>query len=380
MEREQHTVITEGATLTMGEELFKPSPTTQDIVGCCGNLYIESLNTFIFALMFSSEVGVYDGRQGIPGEPPTLLAEGLTKGFERRLKLFRNLPNLVITVPDTLTKRFKDVAKHIATINATFLGCSNQWKHHLIREVWMFSLKEAKDKGIHQSEARLDNSLDSKAELETLLSSDYVEAMHTAVRKSIGNRTPRSEFLIPFIKKNTVAHIGAHLAYDTALHFRNDLGENRSLIPHPTRQTLIRGSVEPLIDFAIPPVLYQIVMIQGAKSTDDLRQKLGNYAESPDIIGIQRMLAEALAASDSERKALLSKLTTTTNEILAGISTPSVADEAIRKLAIMRATYLARESAFSTKLRKIFPTLAKPAPHSTIRRHGSDNNGMRKSE
>jgi len=362
MEREQHTIITEGATLTMGEELFKPSPTTQDIVGCCGNLYLDSLNTFIFALVFSSEIGVYDGRQGIPGETPTLAAEGLTNGFEKRLRVFGNLPNLVVTVPDTLTKRSSDVAAHIATINATFRGCSNEWEHHLIREVWMFSLREAKDKGIQQSATHLDNSLNSNVELEKLLSREYVKAMRTAVRKSIGNRTPRDEFLIPFIKKNTVAHIGAHLAYDTVLHFRNDLGENRSLVPHPTRQTLIRGSVKPLIDFAIPAVLYQIVMIQGAKSANDLREKLGNYAESTDIIGIQRMLAEALAASDGERKELLFKLGMRTAEVMARVSMRSVVDEPIHKLAIMRANYQAGESDFAAKLRKIFPPLAQPAP------------------
>jgi hypothetical protein len=376
MGREQHTIITEGATLTMGEELFKPSPTTQDIVGCCGDLYMESLNTFIFALVFSSEVGVYDGRQGIPGETPTLVAEGLTKGFEGRLKVFGNLPGIVITVPDTLKTRSQDVATHIATINDTFRGWANEWEHHLTREVWMFSLKEAKDKGIEQSEVNLDAPLPSNDELEKLISGEYVEAMHLAVRTSIGNRTPKGEFLVPFIKKNVVAHIGAHLAYDTALQFRNDLGENRSLVPHPTRQTLIRGSVQSLIDFAVPAVLYEIVMNQGAKSADDLRQKLGNYTESPHIIDIQKTIAKALAASHIERIELLSKLTTATTNALALFPIHGV-DTAIRQLAMMRAHYQRGESEYNAKLRKIFPTLAKPAPAQDDR-HAQVREGYRK--
>src|SRR5664279_5494338 len=101
MEREQHTVIMEGATLTMGEELFNPSPLTQDIVGCCGDFYLDSLNTFIFALVFSREVGVYKGRQEV--------ARSLTEGFETRLKSFEDLPGILITVPATLTNRREDV-------------------------------------------------------------------------------------------------------------------------------------------------------------------------------------------------------------------------------------------------------------------------------
>ena len=72
------------------------------------------------------------------------------------------------------------------------------------------------------------------------------------------------------------------------------------------------------------------------------------------------MLAEALAASDSERKELLSELTTATSQVSAGIPIRGV-NVAIRKLAIMRANYLAAESEYNAKLRKIFDTLAKPA-------------------
>ena len=49
---------------------------------------MQSLETFVFALVFSGKVGVYDGRTGIPGEKSTPLAEGLTEDFEERLKVF----------------------------------------------------------------------------------------------------------------------------------------------------------------------------------------------------------------------------------------------------------------------------------------------------
>jgi hypothetical protein len=363
MGREQHTIITEGATLTMAEELFKPSPKTENIVGCCRDLYLESLNTFAFALAFSSKVGVYNRRQGIPGVPPTPVAEGLTHGFESRLEPFGDVPNIVITVPHTLAENHSEVVSHILTINATFRANSNQWEDHLIREVWMFSLDEAQKKGIHQSETQLDNSLDSKPELEEVISPEYVEAMRTAVRRNIGNRTPKDEFLVPFIKKNIVAHIGAHLAYGTALNFRTDLGENRSLIPHPTRQTLLRESVKPLIDFAVPLVLYDVVMKRKPPSPEKLHDELGNYAEDPDIIAIQRMLAEALAGADEEREKLLSELKKTQVNYLYHLNSLTRNTRLnIRKLGLKRAMYTQERSEYEAALERIFSTLKRPAP------------------
>ncbi len=361
MEREEHTVVLEGATLTMGEELFQPSPTTEAIVGCCRDLYVHSLETFVFALVFSGKVGVYQKRTGIPGEQPTPITEGLTKGFEERLKPFGDRADTVITVRGILTDSQQEVAAHIRTINRAYRAHSTEWQQHLIREVWMYSLAEAQKKGIEQRETSLENNLESSEELENLLDPGYVESMLAAVRASIGNLTPVDDVLARFIRKNTVAHIAAHCAYNASLMFRDDLGENRSLMPHPTRQVLVKSSAQSLIQFLVPAVLYDIVVVQGVSRPDILRQRIGDYTTDPSMIELQRKLAEAFAGTDRDREQLSRELGDASREVLAGNPFPG-ADAGIRRLALMRANYVKGQHQYAEGLQKVFPTLKGQSP------------------
>jgi hypothetical protein len=361
MEREQHTVVLEGATLTMGEELFQPSERTKAIVGICRDLYLQSLETFVFALVFSGKVGVYGGRTGIPGEKPTPVAEGLTKGFGERLKEFGKRDDRIVTVRDILKDKRQKVFTHIETINRGDHSFQTEWQQHLVREVWMYSSKEAREKGIEQSETSLENSLESDEVLELLLAPEYVASMLEAVRAGIGNHTPNDAVVAGFIRKNTVAHIAAHCAYDEAVSIRDDLGANRSLMPHPTRQTLVSDSVKSLIRFVVPSLLYKIVVVEGVCEPDILRQHLGDYTVDNRMIDIQRKLAMALAGSDEDRRRLLTELGDATTEVLAGNLAPSV-DAGTRKLAMMRSGYLKDRHAYSEGLKAIFPTLREPPP------------------
>ncbi len=361
MEREQHTVVLEGATLTMGEELFQPSERTKAIVGCCRDLYVQSLETFVFALVFSGKVGVYDGRTGIPGEKPTPVAQGLTKGFEGRLKEFGKRDDKVVTVRDILTGKRQGVAAHIATINRMDHSFHTEWQQHLVREVWMYSSKEAREKGIEQSKTTLENSLESDEDLEFSLDAKYVVSMLRAVRASIGNHIPSDDVVSGFIRKNTVAHIAAHCAYDEAVSVRDDLGANRSLMPHPTRQTLVSDSVKSLIRFVVPSLLYKIVVVEGVCEPDTLREHLGDYTADNSLIDIQRKLAMALAGSDEDRRRLLRELGDATTEALVAGSVPGV-DAGTRKLAMMRSVYLGDKHAYVDGLNAIFPMLREPPP------------------
>jgi hypothetical protein len=361
MEREQHTVVLEGATLTMGEELFQPSERTKAIVGCCCDLYVQSLETFVFALVFSGKVGVYDGRTGIPGENPTPVAEGLTKGFEERLREFGKREDKTITVRDILAGSKENVRAYIDTLNRKDHSPWAEWQQHMVREVWMYSSKEASQRGIEQRETTLENSLESDGALETFLATEYVESMLTAVRANIGRYAPPDEVVAGFIRKNTVAHIAAHCAYDEAVSVRDDLGANRSLMPHPTRQTLVPDSIKSLIRFVVPSLLYKIVVVEGVREPDTLRAHLGDYTVNKSMIDIQRKLAGALAGSDEDRRRLLMELGDATTEVLAGNPFPPV-DAGTRKLAIMRTVYLKDRYAYSEGLKAIFPTLREPPP------------------
>jgi hypothetical protein len=361
MEREQHTVVLEGATLTMGEELFEPSRMTQAIVGCCRDLYLQSLETFVFALIFSGKVGVYDGRTGIPSQKPTPLAKGLTRGFEYRLKEFGKRADRIVTVPNVLTDKPQEVVTHIETINRNYHSL-NEWPQHFVREVWMYSLEEAEKKGIEQNETSLENALNSSEELELLLAPGYVASMLARVRGSIGRRTPNDEVVARFIRTNTVAHIAAHCAYHAALSVRDDLGENRSLMPHPTRQGLVTASAQSLMQFLVPSILYEIVGVRGVRKPEDLRENLGNYAADSSMIIIQRRIAQAFAASnDDDTKQLLNELTDATREVLMGFPIPGVR-AGIRKLAMMRANYSKGRSGYDAGLEAIFPTLRELPP------------------
>lgn len=371
MEREQHTVVLEGATLTMGEELFQPSPTTAAIVGCCRDLYERSLETFIFALVFSGKVGVYQKRTGIPGEKPTPIAEGLTKGFEERLHPFGDRNSNVITVQDILTNRRDKVAVHIGTINLGYRVSLVKWEQYFVREVWMYSLAEAQKKGIEQKDTSLENELKSNEELENQLYPGYVESMLAAVRRSIGNRTPHNDVVARFIRKNTVAHIAAHCAYKAALGARDDLGENRSLLPHPTRQTLVEdsvpegsapdNSVRSLMQFVVPSILHEIVVTRGVRDQDVLRQHLGAYTTDHKMIEIERKVAQALVGSKDERMQLLRELSDATKELLIGNIFPSV-DAGIRTLALMRAIHVKGMAEYAKALERVFPALKIPPP------------------
>jgi hypothetical protein len=369
MDREQHTVVLEGATLTMGEELFQPSERTKAIVWRCRDLYVQSLETFVFALVFSGRIGVYDGRTGIPGEKPTPIAEGLTKGFEERLKEFGKRDDKIVTVRDILTDKRQEVFTHIETINRGDHSFQTEWQQHLVREVWMYSSKEAREKGIEQSETSLENSLESDDVLEIYLVPEYVESMLAAVRTSIGSHTPTNDVVRGFIRKNTVAHIAAHCAYHEAVRVRDDLGENRSLLAHPTRQTLVTNSVKSLIRFVVPSLLYKAVVVEGVRDPESLRRHLGYYIVDRGMIDIQRTIATALAGSGEDRMRLLTRLGDATVEGLA-IRSISGVDSGMRKLAMMRTAYLKDQYAFhayNEGLKVIFPTLREPPPsHGTI--------------
>lgn len=230
-----------------------------------------------------------------------------------------------------------------------------------MREVWMYSSREASRKGIEQSETTLENSLESDRNLETFLATEYVESMLAAVEENVGRYAPSNEVVAGFIRKNTVAHIAAHCAYDEAVSVRDDLGANRSLMPHPTRQTLIPDSIESLIRFVVPSLLYKIVVAEGIHRPDTLRTYLGDYIVDRSMIDIQRKLAGALAGSDEDRRRLLMELGDATTEDLAGSYFPPV-DTGTRKLAIMRKAYLKDQYAYSEGLKKIFPTLREPPP------------------
>lgn len=354
-------MVLEGATLTMGEELFQPSERTKAIVGCCSDLYVQSLETFIFALVFSGKVGVYNGRTGIPGENPTPVAEGLTKGFEERLREFGKREDKAITVRDILASHQDSLRTYIDTLNRTDHAPWAEWRQHIVREVWMYSSREASQRGIEQRETTLENSLESDGNLETFLATEYVESMLAAVQTNVGRYAPSDEVVAGFIRKNTVAHIAAHCAYDEAIAVRDDLGANRSLMPHPTRQTLIPDSIESLIRFVVPSLLYKIIVVEGVQKPDTLRTHLGDYTVDRSMIDIQRKLACALAGSDEDRRRLLMELGDATTEILAGNYFPPV-DTGTRKLAIMRNAYLRDQHAYSEGLKKIFPTLREPPP------------------
>jgi hypothetical protein len=185
--------------------------------------------------------------------------------------------------------------------------------------------------------------------------------MLEGVRASIGNHTPNDEVVAGFIRKNTVAHIAAHCAYDEAVSVRDDLGANRSLMPHPTRQTLVSDSVKSLIRFVVPSLLFKIVVVEGVCEPDTLRNHLGDYTVDSGMIDIQRKLATALAGSDEDRRRLLTELGDATIEVLAGNSGPGV-DAGTRKLAMMRSAYLRDRHAYSEGLKAIFPTLREPPP------------------
>jgi hypothetical protein len=363
MEREQHTVVLEGATLTMGEELFQPSETTEAIVGCCRDLYIQSLEVFVFALLFSGKVGVYQRITGVVDQQKgSMPARGLTEGFDERLRLFGDLPGKTVVVADLVRNSPTVIAPGIQTINETFGQFSTKWEQHLIREVWMYARAEAKRKGIEMSEAQLENDLASSVELEQMLSPNYVLKMRSAVCAGIGDRSPANDVLDSFIRKNTVAHIAAHRAYKAALQLRDDLGEVRSLMPHPTRQTLIRGSLQSLIEFVVPAMLYEVVVLGRVRKAEELRRRLGEYTTNPRIIEAQRILAHALVESEEARTRLLAELTNATREFTVVGNVNFTIDPGIRLLALMRAQYNRAALGYDEGLNMIFPGLKRPSP------------------
>jgi hypothetical protein len=346
MEREQYTVVLEGATLSMGEELFEGAANANAIIGCCSDLYRQSLETFVFALIFSGKVGVYTGRDQRPGQTPMATETALTKGFGNRLQLF-DRKDQDITIDHFLTAESNLVKQHVSSINSNFRSWTKTWGQHFVREVWMFWEKQLK----------------STPELESLLCAEYVQAMVDIVKVNLGNcLAAADEDLGSYVRRNTVHHIAAHCAYHNALSFRPDLGDHRNLLPHPTRQTLVVDSKQSLISFVVPAVLYEIVAPGEVENQDTLRQRLGDYAEAEDMIGIHVRIARSFAGSERERRELLGQLNKATAETQALQPIDSL-DGVVRRLAAMRALYNQRDNEkYEAGLLKIFPLLSMPPP------------------